>query len=150
MKITLATMTAIAILAAVALVLTPMPFERLAAGADEYRIFCRKTSCDGVDVGYGKIVKCSAENLENTLLKCAGIDGISAKFKKNGEWVENLLAKLKFCAKDVRECGGTTVVCGYSPLIKGGIVVDGVKINLQVAYGQGAVVMGYPLIMEGY
>lgn len=150
MKITLATMTAIAILAAVALVLTPMPFERLAAGADEYRIFCRKTSCDGIDVGYGKIVKCSAENLETTLLKCTEIDGISAKFFQSSKWVEKFLNQLKFCAKDVRECGGTTVMCGYSPLIKGGIVVDGEKINLQIAYGQDTVVMGYPLIMEGF
>ena len=69
------------------------------------------------------------------------------RFPLREEWLELLRADKIFC-----ETIGDGIVCvyGYSPLLKGGIRVDGRKINVQIALNQGTVHIGSPLLLGSY
>ena len=80
-----------------------------------------------------------------------GYAGVSVSFAGDAsdleEWLELLRADKIFC-----ETIGDGIVCvyGYSPLLKGGIQVDGRKINVQIALNQGTVHIGSPLLLGSY
>mgnify|MGYP000813345947 FL=1 len=80
-----------------------------------------------------------------------GYAGVSVSFAGDAsdleEWLELLRADKIFC-----ETIGDGIVCvyGYSPLLKGGIQVDGRKINVQIALNRGTVHIGSPLLLGSY
>lgn len=113
-------------------------------------IYCRNTSIDAVDIGQGKIVQCTLNDFANVIARCAEIDGLSVSFSGSNKDVQRL-ADL-FCLKNISVCeiDDLTVVCGKSNKVKGGIWIDGVKINVQIAYHNGTVTVGSPLILGSY
>ncbi|MBQ8433283.1 MAG: hypothetical protein IJX23_00545 [Clostridia bacterium] len=46
--------------------------------------------------------------------------------------------------------GNLTIICGDSPKIVGGIVVDGFKTNIHIAFDGTRVTVGSPLILGSY
>ena len=113
-------------------------------------VYCRETSLPYVDVGGGKIVECAASQLRQTLLQCRGVDGVSVTFAGTIEDAEK--TALRFCLSSVsrQSWEGLTVICGFSAKLRGGVVADGKKINLQIAYPNGEVTVGSPLILGSY
>lgn len=98
--------------------------------------------------GAGTIVQCGLDRAAETP---RGYAGVSVSFAGDAsdleEWLELLRADKIFC-----ETIGDGIVCvyGYSPLLKGGIQVDGRKINVQIALNRGTVHIGSPLLLGSY
>lgn len=118
----------------------------------EFTVFCRQTdSADAVSVGYGYIVPCgSASSIRKNVNGCGKIDGMSAKLDLSDRELDELLAELRFAQSSCRVYGDSKVLCGYSPLLCGGVTLDGEKINLQISVRGNTVVLGSPLIMESF
>ena len=115
----------------------------------EVAIFCRQTSCDCNDVGFGKIVTCDSSLLAETLPLCSGVDGISVCFQADADYVDYLVDRYNVKVVSCQQCGDVYVLCGYSTAVCGGVLLDGAKVNLQIAYRNGNVT-GSPLILGGY
>ena len=48
------------------------------------------------------------------------------------------------------EACGVTSVYAYSPMLAGGVCVNGAYVNLHIAYSQGRVAVGCPIIFGGF
>ena len=113
-------------------------------------ISCRQTDLDSVDTGFGVQVQCLASDFSATAAKCQNVDGVSVSF--DGCY-EDVLALIKFFKLQVSsefEQGGLYAVSGKSSKISGGVTVDGKVVNLQIAYKDGLVHLGSPLILGDY
>ena len=113
-------------------------------------IYCRQTSVDAVDMGSGFKVECSAADFSDVASRCKNVDGLCVSF--NGTY-EDVTALSKFFRLQVSsefEQNGLYVVCGKSPKICSGVTVAGETVNLQIAYKDGVVHIGSPLILGDY
>lgn len=114
-------------------------------------IYCRQTtSDDAIDMGTGYIVECDTQSYANTLDKCTGVDGVSVSFCGYVDDVAQIVEKFNLQTVSICEIDGLYVVCGASDKIKGGVTLDGAKVNLQIAYKDGVVTVGSPLILGSY
>ena len=113
-------------------------------------IYCRSTDMPSVDMGSGRIVCCSTRQLGDALSRCEGIDGISISFDGDIDSLQRIVARLGVTNQTVQRLDDLTVVCGYSRAIRGGVIVDGRKVNVQLACRDGTITVGSPLILGGY
>ena len=113
-------------------------------------IYCRSTELDSIDIGTGKIVQCSVDELGSTLTKCRGVDGVSVTFEGTEEDVIRVTKLLNIQVVSDYMLDGLVVTCGASARIRGGVVVDGNAVNVQIAYNNGTVTVGSPLILGDY
>ena len=113
-------------------------------------IYCRQTELDCVDMGCGYKVECYAQDFSATAARCRKVDGVSVSFAGSLQDVEQLSNFFKLQALQVFEQDGLYVVCGRSPKIRNGIVDGGRLVNLQIAYKDGMVHLGSPLILGDY
>lgn len=114
------------------------------------QVFCQNTTLPCANVGFGKIVECSGGEYATILANCQGIDGVSFCFDGSKVDVERLLCKLLTRIHTTQTIGNLVVFCGYSPKITGGIVVDGHKTNVQIAFDGNTITIGSPLILGSY
>lgn len=113
-------------------------------------IYCRQTSLDGYDVGFCQIVQCDVDELERTLGSCSGVDGVSVSFEGAQTDVARIVALLKATKRTEYKLGDVTVFCGFSEVLHGGVILDGKQVNVQIAYSDGIVTVGSPLIFGSY
>ena len=131
----------------------PRSFEEYVCALDAdatVAIYCRQSDLDCLDMGCGYKVTCKASDFSDVVARCDDIDGVSVSFEGS---YQDAMKLCRFFAIDVSseyEQDGLYVVCGKSPMIRGGIV-DGVKVvNLQIAYRNGVIHVGSPLILGDY
>ena len=153
MKRFVVTTILIAVIASVLTYFMPCGFEEFVGGLDEnatVSIYCRQTSLEGVDMGCGYKITCDAPHFYEALARCSDVDGISVNFA--GSYQESLQLQKFFSMKisSTYEQNGLIVVCGYSPRISNGIKDGGQLINLQIAYHNGLICVGSPLILGDY
>ena len=43
----------------------------------EINVYCRETTLQSVDLGFGKMISCNADNFTDVLFKCGKIDGVA-------------------------------------------------------------------------
>lgn len=113
-------------------------------------VYCRNTSLQCVDMGLGKKVYCSLSAYNETVKQCDNVDGLSVSFNGTQSDVRRLIYRLRLNSSTVKQIDNISVVCGYSALITGGVIIDGVKVNCQIAYSNGMVTVGFPLILGDY
>ena len=113
-------------------------------------VYCQQTTEQAVSVGFGCIVKCSPSELSSVIANCTGVDGVSVSFKATEAQFYNIAEKCGFTFCKEEQFAGLTTICGYSPKFCGGVVLDGNKINLQIAYSNGTVHIGSPLILGSF
>ena len=113
-------------------------------------IFCRQTDLDGVNMGSGYKVECDASNYLDTALHCQNIDGVSVSFSGSLDDVKNLCRFFGLQVSSIYEQDGLYVMCGKSPKIRNGVYVGGKLVNLQLAYKDGTVHIGSPLLLGDY
>ena len=113
-------------------------------------IYCMQSDIDGIDMGNGKIVTCAAGELRTTLKQCSGVQGVSVSFDGNEQDVERIADLLHLDIVSNYELCGLVVTCGVSSRIRGGVTVDGNRVNVQIAYKDGVVTVGSPLILGSY
>ncbi|MCH5160175.1 MAG: hypothetical protein J1F66_04965 [Clostridiales bacterium] len=113
-------------------------------------IYCRQTELDGIDMGGGYKVTCEVAAFSDTVSKCSGIDGVSVSFTGAYEDVVELCNFFRLQVSSVYEQDGLYVVCGRSSKITKGVLDGGDVVNLQIAYKDGTVHIGSPLILGDY
>lgn len=113
-------------------------------------VYCRKTTLDYIDLGLGCQVTCSSDNLKYTLANCVDVDGVSVTFAGTVADVQTTVNRLMANKVSSQQLNGMTVACYYSPLIRERVLIDGKPVNVQIAYNNGTVTVGYPLILGGY
>lgn len=113
-------------------------------------IYCRTTTSQAIDMGNGRIVQCSVEGYSNTIASCNDIDGVSVSFCGKAQDVKRIADYFNLRNVSVCELDGLTVICGRSYKVNGGVVLDGKLVNVQIAYKDGTVTVGSPLILGSY
>ncbi len=129
----------------------PQPFSKVIMQfpqSGEVNIYCQKTCCTATNMGNGFLVECSVNNFTQIFSKCENVDGISVRFPC--ENFSKILQKLHLQSMRSHSLDGVWVVCGYTSQIRGGIVIDGQKVNVQVAYDGQTVTIGSPLILDSF
>lgn len=154
MKRFLLTTVLIATLIGVMLYFVPRPMQSDVLSYAEYDpavvVYCRKTSRNAVNTGLGYQVGCSVTDFSDTLADCGDVDGVSVTFAGSFDDVERELNRLRAQNVSVQQLDGLYVACFYSPLIRERAVIDGKLVNVQIAYRDGTVTVGYPLILGAY
>ncbi|MDE7454361.1 MAG: hypothetical protein K2M64_00845 [Clostridia bacterium] len=113
-------------------------------------IYCRSTTCNSIDTGMGKIVTCNSQTLKQTLSNCNQVDGISVSFDGVLQDVDDVFNRLNATLISMQQFDDLLIICCNSPRIKGGVTVDGNSVNVQIAYCDGKITVGYPLILGSY
>lgn len=113
-------------------------------------IYCRQTELDGIEMGNGRMVQGEVSELQALLAQCQGVDGVSVSFSGSEEDVTRVADLLQLNFTYQYQLDGIEILCGRSAKVKGGVVVDGNKVNVQIAYKDGTVTVGSPLILGSY
>lgn len=113
-------------------------------------IYCRATDLDGIDMGSGKIVQCKVADFNSVLTRCKGVDGFSVSFVGTKRDVERIVRLFDLNVTSTLNLDGLQIVCGNSVKLSGGVILDGEAVNLQIAYKDGTVTVGSPLILGSY
>ena len=113
-------------------------------------IYCRSAGVDGIDMGNGKIVQCSVADFYSTLARCNDVDGFSVSFEGSAADIERIARLFDLNITSTMDVCGLHIVCGNSSKLVGGVILDGVKVNVQIAYKDGTVTVGSPLILGSY
>ena len=113
-------------------------------------IYCRSADIDSIDMGSGKIVQCSVAELKGALAHCNNVDGFSVSFTGTANDVDRIVRLFSLNVTSVDNLDGLHIVCGNSARLTGGVNLDGVTVNLQIAYKDGTVTVGSPLILGSY
>ena len=79
-----------------------------------------------------------------------GVDGVTLVLNKSTVDVECLLDKLKLKQTYFQQTQDFSCIYGYSNKIRGYVVVDGQKINVQIAVTESQVHIGSPLRLGSY
>lgn len=121
-------------------------------------IYCRSTDWhsndekhQNIDLGCGKIAQCSVSELKNALAHCQNIDGFSVRFDGTEQDIERLVNLFNLqVSSTLNLVDGLLVLCGNSAKLTGGVIIDGCVVNMQIAYKDGIVTVGSPLILGDY
>lgn len=97
----------------------------------------------------GNSYRLAYENKE-TVKNTEGLIGTEVSFDGGLEDVERLLKQLFAVRVSCEDVEGVAVYTGYSALICGGIRTDKGFVNFQVAFSQGRITAGSPLIFGSY
>ena len=113
-------------------------------------IYCKQTTLPNTSVGYGSIVSCNASSLLTSLEQCSQVDGVSFSYKGTEQQFVDLVRKLNVEVHSRYVLQDIAVVCGHTQYLSGGIVVDNKLTNIQLAYNNGTITLGSPLILGEY
>lgn len=113
-------------------------------------IYCRMSQLDGIDMGSGKIVSCSVDDFYQTLAQCKDVDGVSVTFDGTEADVSRIVDLLGLEVVSAYELDGLVVTCGKSAKLRKGVLIDGETVNVQIAFSNGVVTVGSPLILGSY
>lgn len=100
------------------------------------------------------VFEAQGTSFENALLndctQAAGEETLLRMNESAAEFASELIAGYgaKLCFAE--EIGGTLSFYCYSPRLKGGVILDGRKINLHIAVRAESVAVGTPIIFGGY
>lgn len=115
-------------------------------------IYCRQTTLQSIDMGSGcgYKVQCDTQSYASTAALCKGIDGVSVSFVGDYADVAELWKFFRLQVTSTYEQDGLLIVCGKSPKIRGGVMDGNDIVNLQIAYKDGLIHLGSPLILGDY
>ena len=160
MKLFIVTLTLITVIVGVLIYFMPRDLTRYAtdiSASGTVSIYCRSTELKDnaenrqiVDMGCGKMVLCSVSELDETLSKCRYVDGLSVRFSGDERDVERIINLFNLQVNSTLCLDGLYVICGNSARLRGGVIVDGCIVNVQIAYKDGVVTVGSPLILGDY
>ena len=137
----------------VMLVFAPKVFQRHLAVFPQdatVSVYCRNTELPSINMGNGYLVQCAVTDVYATLAQCDGVDGISVRYPATEKDFYAMLNHFDVMEVSRYEDGALVAVCGYSSKILGGVMLDGEKVNVQVAFDGETLTVGYPLILDSY
>ncbi len=113
-------------------------------------IFCKSTNLPATNVGFGYLVCCSYQTLLTTLELCGNVDGVTLRFFATERDLQSICDLLQLKVYSCQYFCDVMVICGYSQKVSGGIFVDNKKTNVQIAFYDGVLTIGSPLILGSY
>lgn len=113
-------------------------------------IYCLDYDGECVNIGIGKEVHTTVYQYNEIVTRCNNIQGVTVTFSGTQQDVTELLSKLQANVVYIQQLQDIMTVYAFSPLIVGGVWVDGNFINIQVALSCGVVHVGSPLILGSY
>lgn len=113
-------------------------------------IYCLEYNGDSVNIGIAKEVHSTVNRYNEIVMQCKDVQGVTVTFDGTRQQAMDVLSSLSADIVDIQQLDNIMTVYAYSPLVKGAIVVDGNLVNVQVAYCNGVVHVGSPLILGSY
>lgn len=110
-------------------------------------VYCKGYDGTCVRNGNGCIVTTTCCNVDDVINNCVSVDGVSISFDGSYGCFERI-AETFGCT--VTQIDGVAVGTGYCGRIIGGVTIDGKAVNVQVAYNNGTISIGSPLILGSY
>lgn len=98
--------------------------------------------------GTGEIVKLSRSEYFNNAKYITTFAGVSLVIKNLS--VEEVAKKLNLKIVDSYEINNLKVVVGYSNKLKSALFLNNKKFNVQIAYDNNFILVGNPLILQGF
>lgn len=91
---------------------------------------------------------CSFQNAKDNanLIK----DSDAVQFYTDQDNIEKLLSDIKFQQLSSEEVEGIQILYGYTPYYNSSILLEGKKVNVQIAMTDEKIVVGFPIILTGY
>ena len=131
----------------------PKPFLHTVHGSGVYSAYFfggekPQTNARVIANGSGWIVEGSREELR--LLPSSRIAGYSFQTTSESFDTAGFLRKMKAEVLSPTEVQGILCIYGYTPLLQGGILADGKKINFQIVVRDGIVTVGTPVILGSF
>lgn len=74
----------------------------------------------------------------------------SLQFYYDDMQLQEVFEVLRFSEISSQEIDGLTVYYGYTPYYQDCVLIDGKKVNVQIAVSDGKVIAGFPMILTGY
>jgi hypothetical protein len=113
-------------------------------------IYCDSYDGEYIPNGSGAIVKTTFADYPSALANCTAVKGTSIEFAGTPSDINAILSRLEVTVISSDGAADVASIYGYSPLVKGGIAVDGHVINIHIAYSGGTVSIGSPLILGSF
>ena len=130
------------------IVVMPMDIVFLLPDADRYYVYCRSYDGEAMDNGIAKVVQVT-DDVAQVLYSARYVDGVTAVLPSDTD-VGRLLTKLRANVLSTSKCGDIVEYCCYSPVVRGGVTVDGQTVNVQIAVTDVGVYVGVPLLLGAY
>jgi len=103
---------------------------------------------ENITNGSGVIVSCDIRDAMRVRRSLKSIDGESVTFK--GTDIGAVIAYLSARVEYTETVENILIYYCYSPLLSKGVDLSGKKVNMQIAYSNGLVSVGTPLLLGGY
>lgn len=105
--------------------------------------------CETVQNGSGSILKISPSELKTIIPQIDDIGGESVVIS-NQVSLNDIIQKLKLEVVDLCNISNGILLTGYSPKLPTTLYSNNDKINVQILVGSEYIIIGYPLIMQGF
>lgn len=92
----------------------------------------------------------SAANGAFAALSLNGTEGESVTFCGSKDRFESEIRRLGVTVTERQSLGGIEIVYGYTEKLRGGVNVDGKRVNIELAYRGGTITVGTPVILGSY
>lgn len=83
-------------------------------------------------------------------LSLNGTEGESVTFCGSKDRFESEIRRLGVTVTERQSLGGIEIVYGYTEKLRGGVNVDGKRVNIELAYRGGTITVGTPVILGSY
>lgn len=108
-------------------------------------------NCKIVDVGFGSIITCNENNAQNIKRQINDLSGESCLIKiENKDEILNIINKMSAKIISQNEIDGLHIIEAYSSKLSKFVYVSENKVNLQFAFKDNLLTIGYPVIMGSY
>jgi hypothetical protein len=111
-------------------------------------IYCKQYN--GLNVGSAGHVTTNYYNFAKCLQNAKGVDGVTVVMEKTSVDVVALVKKLQLKHTFSQQSQDFSCIYGYTDMIRNYVVVDGQKINVQIAVTPTQVHVGSPLLLGSY
>ncbi|MDD3831169.1 MAG: hypothetical protein PHW00_00670 [Clostridia bacterium] len=108
------------------------------------------TGLDTGQSGRATITRCDYATARQLARHTEGIQGFSMSLATDIAQIKRILHQLDVIIVQSEVIGSISSIYGYSPRIAGGINIDGTIINIQLAYSNGILHIGSPVILGSY
>jgi len=126
-------------------------------GDMEYTIYCLGVeqnieNAEVTNIGNGFIVRTKVDNVAKTKSKITNILGESIKFNSSFSKIEKIINLYDIKIIKDEKVGEIYSMYGYasSNNFANSVEIDGEKVNIQIAFNNGTVVIGTPIILGDY
>ena len=129
----------------------------LVFGVEEYYLYCLNVykevpNCEIINNGNGYIIKTDVNNAKFVKSSVSNILGESVRFKSTINKVEDVIDYYNLSIIKQEKVDDIVCIYGYSNKneLNNSIIIDNENVNLQIAFNNGYITIGNPIILGDY